>query len=84
MHFEHGEIHVTSAGTAPNLSPATTVKIYDSRTGNWEEIKYEKESAAANIGRFYEAWAKGEKFTTFEDAVARHRLIEALYEGKST
>jgi len=84
VHFEHGEIHITSAGTTPNTCPETTVKIYDSRTENWEEIKYEKESPAGNVGRFYEAWAKGEKFTTFEDAVQRHRLIEALYQGKST
>lgn len=49
-----------------------------------EDVEVEKAEVPFNVGRAWDAWAgvgldKGHRVTTFEDALLRHRMIEAIY-----
>jgi predicted dehydrogenase len=54
-------------------------------TAKLEEIEVEKATElSANVGRAWDAWAgegleKGYTVTTFEDALVRHKMIDAIY-----
>ena len=57
--------------------------IYDKpqQKASWEEVTGVPTPAFGGIGPVYEAFAKGEEGTwaTFEDAVVRHKMVEAIY-----
>ncbi|KAF2259326.1 NAD(P)-binding protein [Lojkania enalia] len=67
-----------------------SVRFFDSK-GNEEDIELEAPevpsdfaNAGFNVGRAWDAWAgygleKGTSVTTFEDAVLRHKMIDAIY-----
>jgi predicted dehydrogenase len=54
-------------------------------TTRLEEVEVEKATEmSANVGRAWDAWAgegleKGYSVTTFEDALVRHKMIDAIY-----
>ncbi|KAF7308354.1 GFO-IDH-MocA domain-containing protein [Mycena chlorophos] len=44
----------------------------------WDEWQNELGNQAKNIGRLYEAYARGEGYPTFEDAARRHEQLDKL------
>lgn len=63
------------------------IKVYDNDTDSVEEIELPKDpkvnlpSAGRNVARLCDAFAKGEHYPTFDDAVARHRFIDLVYKS---
>ena len=57
--------------------------LYDTpqHQATWEEVSGVATPGFGGIGPVYEAFARGEKGTwaTFEDAVVRHKMVEAIY-----
>jgi len=81
-----GEIRLTSTGPFLQIGyPNTKVEVYDNATKNVEEVTVDEGEFAQfplhgrNVGRVYEAFAKGKEICTFEDAVQRHELLEKMY-----
>lgn len=62
-----------------------TLKLAKDDNSDLEEVQVEKATALSfNVGKSWDAWAgvgqdKGQSVTTFEDALIRHRMIEAIY-----
>ena len=86
IHGEKGTIRITSPspfvqigfdGMKVELQEGEGEKVEVLEIGNddFESYAY----PARNVARVYETFAKGEINCTFEDAVERHVLIEALY-----
>jgi predicted dehydrogenase len=94
-----GQIEYTSPNPFPQTSPEINVTIFD-KMGKSEVVvvdNYHKDaetellaadalSQAENVARFYEAFRKGEteRYSTFQHALKRHRLIEAMYKGQNS
>jgi predicted dehydrogenase len=62
------------------LGPPETAEVVNvEKAGEWDQGDY-----SFGVGKAWDAWAgvgsdKGYTITTFEDAVLRHRMIEAIY-----
>lgn len=61
------------------IGPAQLFQFKE-ESGGWVEIDVEKTNATAGI---YEAFGKGDAkgFVTFEQAVVRHRMVEAIFKS---
>ncbi|KAJ1568462.1 hypothetical protein HK405_001735, partial [Cladochytrium tenue] len=91
IHGEKGELRLTShAGSSLGVAyqKPVVIDLHDFATDtveriewSWEDWQEELPFAARNIGLVYEAFAKGEGYPTFEDAVKRHEQLDALLEG---
>jgi predicted dehydrogenase len=84
---EKGDLDISADYLRLNvISDGITIRLYDRESGNVEEVPIEKDELddlpgpAKNIGRVYEAFAKGDKkfLVTFEEAFQRHVLIEKI------
>ncbi|KAK3332919.1 hypothetical protein B0T19DRAFT_113369 [Cercophora scortea] len=86
---EKGEIRVLSPEVAAlqvgwNEKPIV-VQVHDFATNTVEEVPWAWDEpvaglpmASRNVALLYEAFAKGEGYPTFEDALARHEQLEGL------
>jgi len=80
----HGELQVKGPTGHVQMS---FPKLYASFDGkDMEEIKIDEEQAThVNVGRAYDEFAKEDGvYPTWEDAVIRHRMIEAIYKSAQT
>lgn len=85
-----GEIDVESDSLMLNVkTEGVKLRLHDQETGEVEEITVDKDGLedlpqpAQNIGRVYEAFAKGDPkgvLVSFEDAFRRHVIIEKMLE----
>ncbi|KAF2469896.1 NAD-binding Rossmann fold oxidoreductase family protein [Lindgomyces ingoldianus] len=95
FHWEINGVHgsLVLEGKAPTMGHVQmfqpTLKFFDIE-GKEENVEVEKAGDwdkgdfSFNVGRAWDAWAgkgleKGYTVTTFEDAVVRHRMVEAIY-----
>ncbi|CAF1371181.1 unnamed protein product, partial [Didymodactylos carnosus] len=80
----HGELQVRGSTGLMQLSSPTLCASFDG--GDMEEITPQDEQGAlVNAGRAYDEFAKkGGLYPTWEDAVVRHRMIEAIYKSAET
>ncbi|KAI9759271.1 MAG: hypothetical protein M4579_002480 [Chaenotheca gracillima] len=88
-----GEIEITCpVGMWQFSPPGITVRVCKKDGKDVEDIPVEADPEseigklgflAHNPARIYEAFAKGEtdKYATFEDAVVRHRMVDAIWES---
>ena len=95
IHGELGEIRVTASGpTFASLDATVKVEVHNFAKDEVEEAKWDGHrtslpARARNIGGLYDQFALGAKgqYPDFDEALKRHRYIEALYkssdEGKS-
>ena len=95
IHGELGEIRVTaSSPTFVSLGATAKVEVHNFARDEVEEVNWEWNdislpAPAQNIGGLYNQFARGAKglYPDFDEALKRHRYIEALYkssdEGKS-
>lgn len=88
IYGEKGEIMITGSSPSFDEGPnEVVIKVYDNDTDSVEEIELPKDpkvnlpSAGRNVARLYDAFAKGEHYPTFDDAVARHRFIDLVYKS---
>ncbi|KAJ1560163.1 hypothetical protein HK405_008005, partial [Cladochytrium tenue] len=91
IHGEKGELRLTShAGSSLGVAyqKPVVIDLHNFATDTveriewgWEAWQEELPFAARNIGLVYEAFAKGEGYPTFDDAVKRHEQLDALLEG---
>ena len=89
IHGELGEIRVTASSPAfVSLDAIVKVEVHSFAKDEVEEIKWEPHGAslpppARNIGALYEQFALGAngQYPDFDDAVKRHRYIEAVYKS---
>lgn len=87
IYGETGEIRVTASGPFLQVGyPDMKIQVYDFEKDVVEDIDVEKDefdekfaSPARNVGRLYKDFAQGDNNCTFEDAVERHELIDAMY-----
>ncbi|CAF1100140.1 unnamed protein product [Didymodactylos carnosus] len=80
----HGELQVRGSIGLLQLSSPTLWASFDG--GDMEEITPQDEQGShVNVGRAYDEFAKeGGLYPTWEDAVVRHRMIEAIYKSAAT
>lgn len=87
IYGETGEIRVTASGPFLNIGyPDTKIQIHDFEKDTVEEVQVDKDEfdegfgiPARNVGRLYKALADGKINCSFEDAVERHALLDAMY-----
>ncbi|KAI8629729.1 NAD-binding Rossmann fold oxidoreductase family protein [Xylariaceae sp. FL1651] len=89
IYGETGEIRVTSPQAFLQIGhPDTKVQVYDFEKDEIEEVEVKKDEfdegdkygqPAKNVGRLYKGLAEGQVNCSFEDAVLRHELIDAMY-----
>ncbi|KAK0629414.1 oxidoreductase family protein [Bombardia bombarda] len=86
---EKGELRVTSPGAALQVasnSDQIAIKLHDfAKSGELEEIKWKFDDwqlelpvPARNVGKVYEAIAKGGGYPTFELALKRHEQLQEI------
>jgi predicted dehydrogenase len=80
----HGELQVTGPTGHLQLSFPTLYASFDG--GDLEEIPLHDEQATyVNVGRAYDEFAKKDGlYPTWDDAVVRHRMIDAIYRSAQT
>ncbi|TAQ88458.1 hypothetical protein B7494_g3241 [Chlorociboria aeruginascens] len=89
IHGDKGQLLITAKNAAINIHELT-IKFSDYESGNVEDVEIPKDAqdelpqAGKNVGRSYAAYATGEGYPTFEDAVLRHRLVDAIQKSSST
>ena len=82
-----GELVVEFASAGPQIGQATSIKFSNAETGNVEDISVNEggeewtslPTQGQNIGRLYEAFAKGEGYADWEVAVKRHELLDDFW-----
>lgn len=87
IHGSTGEIRITSPATFLNVGhPESRIEVHDQKTGRVEVVEPLEDELghlglqARNIGRMYEAYARGEEGKyDFEHAVERHRFLDELF-----
>lgn len=89
IYGETGEIRITSSTAFLNIGSADLkIQVFDTEKDSVEDVESEKDEfdedgkfgmPARNVGRVYKAFAEGENTCSFEDAVERHALIDAMY-----
>ncbi|KAF7319873.1 GFO-IDH-MocA domain-containing protein [Mycena kentingensis (nom. inval.)] len=87
---EKGELRVTAEGgmsLALAYSKPMTIQVHDFAADEVEEISWDWEDwqkelpvAARGIGALYEAYAAGEGYPTFADALKRHEQLDKIAE----
>jgi predicted dehydrogenase len=80
----HGELQIRGPTGHLQLSFPTLYASFDG--GDMTEITLHDEQAThVNVGRAYDEFAKeGGLYPTWEDAVVRHRMIDAIYRSAQT
>lgn len=83
---EKGQITITAPAIALSFGHAgAEIKVYDLASDSVEVVELPEDDKAdlpimaRNPARALEAFARGEKVPDFEDALVRHRLLDALY-----
>ncbi|KAI9775336.1 MAG: hypothetical protein M1835_005858 [Candelina submexicana] len=81
IHGSLGEIKVTASGPAVSVGdPVTVIEVDDFEKETVETVEWkwadELPVMARNVGRLYEAFAKGEGYPDFGDAVKGHQFLE--------
>jgi hypothetical protein len=87
---EKGEIRLVAPG-GPSLqvhADALPVEIHDFETNevqqaswDWEDWQEELPVSSRNVGALYEAFADGNKYATFQDALRRHEQLDQMLRG---
>ena len=64
-----------------SMFPPTLFQHQIGEGANWEEVKFGSQMAFGGVGEIYAAYAEGKKdgLVDFDEAVKRHRMIEAIY-----
>ena len=88
---ELGEIEVTADGSFPHLGyKQMDIRIHDFGLGNVIAVDWKAQESrstqglhapAADIAEIYEAFAKGESHTDWEDAVRRHEMTDEVFKS---
>lgn len=88
---EKGQIIITAPAIALSFGHAgAEIKVYDLASDSVEVVELPEDDKAdlpfmaRNPARALEAFARGEKVPDFEDALVRHRLLDALYRSSET
>lgn len=89
VYGKKAELQMAFSGAGPQIGVAEWLRISDFEKGEVEEVKIDEGGEewtglpvqGQNIGRLYEAYAKGGQFADWELAVKRHEMIDGFYEG---
>ena len=89
VYGDRAEMLIEFAGASPHIGNPSKIQICDGETGDVENVKVdhgakewsEMGAPGENIGRLYEAYAKGEGYADWEAALKRHELVEEFYAG---
>jgi predicted dehydrogenase len=82
-----GELAVEFASAGPQMAKATSIRFSNAEKGVIEDIIIDEggdewtqlPTQAQNIGRLYEAYANGQPYPNFDDAVKRHELLDEFW-----
>lgn len=77
---EKGALKIETPGLAFSMPP-TSLSKYNAQARKWEEVETAPFTGLADpVGSIYETYASGSKegLVTFEEALVRHRLIDAI------
>ena len=80
----HVQIHQPTIKFAKSNPTTGSYGISSDERHRLEDVEVERVEVPFNVGRAWDAWVgvgldKGHRVTTFEDALLRHKMIEAIY-----
>lgn len=87
IYGEKGELSIEGPSALIQVSYPVTVKFHDFEKDEVVEVKEEEQGKeweempmmGRNIGRVYEAFAKGKGYPNWDVALKRHQMIDEMY-----